>query len=417
MTSWLRFQLRADIIGIIFFAIQIIILTSNLERKKWYLWLNLLIWSNFHSGTVSIGIVVTLLLLLPTQEEFRKNGLRLLRSLSLYLLPLVLTPLGFHIFEVVEKNLGVNINPDLQPFQWNFLLPANGGLIYSLWLLSTLWVFWMGLKIHPSNTKDFFSNYGSKGKFYLVSLLLTGLCFFRIRTVPFAMIFLLPTLTYFLFTTLEANTTKNKILRCLLVLTTLGGLLPYQWTLQKELWGNGVSSTWFPIAAVKFIKKIEPQKQLLNFFNFGAYLIHELREYPVSIDGREIPFLKFEEEMHLAMRFTPTYELFLKKYNINLIMEALPQGELINKHKLFYPQSEWAMVYADALCVIYVRRISAHSEIIAKYEKHSLIEALQSSSPSSNINPSNKEAPDRRLPSPEEIKALLEKTQREIEHR
>jgi hypothetical protein len=419
LTSWLRFQLRGDLLSLILFLLLIttILANSNIDEKnkktdlircKLVLWGIIFIWAQFHTGTVVIGMAIISLLTLPEKEKFKHEGLKSLLPPALYFVPLILTPQTYHIFEIIQTNLGITNNPDLQPFQPAFLQPQNGGFIYSIWLSMTLitWYLLYQFKIEIPKA------YKSTSRFMFISVILTLFCFYRIRTVPYAIFFILPVFTLAIRHIFISSYTKQGhwLVLALAGIILWGGLFPYQVKVLSEPIGYGVSEKWFPIKGVEFLKKIKPQKQLLNFFNFGAYLVHELRELPVSIDGREIPFLAFEEEMKRAAKFTVEYERFLKKYQINVIMEAFPERDLIQKHQIFYPKKEWALVYADPLCVIYLRRIQAHTQMIEQYERQSLTESIK-------MHSNNTAGTSRgKIPTQTEINELIKKAKAQLEH-
>jgi len=131
------------------------------------------------------------------------------------------------------------------------------------------------------------------------------------------------------------------------------------------------------VHSVAFIKQLKPEKNLLNAFDFGGYLIAELPEYPVALDGWS-PVRDFLKEKSDASATPETYAAFLKKYQINTVLEEIPRGGynpqsgFIDTHDFFFPRTEWALVYFDAISVVYLRRIPAHAAAISQYEYHAI---------------------------------------------
>ncbi len=85
---------------------------------------------------------------------------------------------------------------------------------------------------------------------------------------------------------------------------------------------------------------------LLNADSFGGHLIAELPSLPVSMDGRATPYVKFQEEESAARRNTTSFDAFLRRWNINLVMEKIPgttyhaQAGFLDNSRLLLPASD-----------------------------------------------------------------------------
>lgn len=444
LMNWIRLQLRPDLFGFLFFSILValrfsstqnsIISPSNalptsssklLERcsffsskyKNHFSILILWLWANFHAGTVILGIFYFLVSLFfelfPNQniKENPESRKAFLKFLVLSLIAWFLTPIHFHILEVLFETTQVTTaNPDLQPFSLKFLSYSQGGWGYLF--LCIFLVFTLLYLVFTDFKKHSFKNaYDNKTFVSFIGLTFLILFLQKMRTVPYLTVSLLPLAPQILNSLFSSPKAKPRFilhsrewgLFALIIILWLR-ILPNQLTLAEPR-GTKVSETWFPVHSTQFIKQQLPQKNLYNFFNFGGYLIYYLPEYPVFYDGRETPFLKLDAERYLASRSPQSYSHFLKKYNINAIIESRPQEAIaINQFQKFYPSTDWARVFTDIASTVLVRRIPEHYKIIDQFE---------SSGAQLKGFSSNKQ----KLPSNEEIQKLLQQANEEIRRR
>lgn len=371
---WLRLQMRPDIFGIICFAGLLGVLhgvwTAKFKRS-WGLGI-IWLWANLHTGTVPLGIFVYGLYQFTSTHGFAEQLRQKILWSSAAALCWFATPLGHHILEVLFLNYQTPENPDLQPLTWKFFQFDNGGWSYMLWVPYTILGF-IGIARDDRMREPWGRFFGLAG-----GMIFTGLVFHRMRTIPYQVIFMLP----FVAAQLNAG---SRLIWGLRPLWSLGGaaaLLYFFWGVAMPVQvsqiavprGDSVSKTWNPVDAAEFLKKLKPQRELLNHYNFGGYLIGELPEYPVAIDGRELPFLKFEREMSHARQTPEDWGSFLTRHKINVVMEKTPEMQPLElktvreAYKHLYPAERWSLVYADTLAMIFLRRIPEHNHQIAQYE-------------------------------------------------
>lgn len=106
----------------------------------------------------------------------------------------------------------------------------------------------------------------------------------------------------------------------------------------------------YPCGAIEFIRKNKLTGNMLNFYNWGGYLIWHLREHPVFIDGR-VPGTEVHADYHRFAMLEEGWEKVLEDYKIDWI--------------LFYPSrtieesltksGKWKKIYADDIAVIFQR--------------------------------------------------------------
>ena len=139
--------------------------------------------------------------------------------------------------------------------------------------------------------------------------------------------------------------------------------------------GTAVSDTELPVQSVAFLRDSRPAGRLLNAFRFGGYLIGQLPEYRVAMDGRFVIFWPFMAEQDTARLDPSHYAEFLKRWGINAVLEVPPRM-LYDRAKDFfsdsyaalYPRGEWAQVFFDNASVVYLRRNPENQTIIGSHE-------------------------------------------------
>lgn len=116
-----------------------------------------------------------------------------------------------------------------------------------------------------------------------------------------------------------------------------------------------------PVDAVAFLKDEHPPGPLFNSYNWGGYIIWELPEYPVFVDGRTDLYDDAFLREYLSIVFTQDgWEKQLDSYDINLVLIE-PQSAL---GRMLGYQSEnrtaespgWKRVYGDESAVVFARR-------------------------------------------------------------
>lgn len=116
---------------------------------------------------------------------------------------------------------------------------------------------------------------------------------------------------------------------------------------------EGAQAESLPVEAVAFLKDERPPGPIFNSYNWGGYLIWELPEYPVFVDGRtdlyDDAFLREYLSIVLA---EDGWEEALDSHGINLVLIE-PQSAL---GKLLVGRPGWEQVYLDEMATIFVRK-------------------------------------------------------------
>lgn len=394
--SYFRLQMRPDLYATNFYALLLLLLASDLAPLwKRSLGLGLLVvWANFHAGTVPLGIFVYSAFVL-----FANGGDTPLSRRVLWIMgaasSLVATPIGFQIFSVLQDNVlrysyEATRNPDFQPFTTELLKLESGGWCFRIWLPYCALAFgaYLWLQSTPLRLPML---YRQRAFVWLVGAGLTLLTLNKIRTIHYQVVFLLPILAaaadaIFSF---EVN---PKIGRALAAFV---GVAAFFWlylvpNAMERAWPRGayVPDGEIPVRSVDFIRRAHPARNLLNAYDFGGYLVAELPEYPVSVDGRELPFLQAQEALRVAKSDPRLFGERLRALGINTVLELYPQTTynpstgFSDSYAALYPRDEWAPVYFDSVSVVLLRRIAENQATIAQNEYHYLWPGLPHSYPS-----------------------------------
>ena len=276
-----RLELRPDIFGILMFLVLNILWASSgkLKAKTLGSLGILVLWANFHSGTVPFGIVFSALAFLFSDEASSLSEAKKFLALFLFALTWICTPIGPHIFEVL-KSVAITYdwtligNPDHMPFHLSLLDPARGGPVFILWMLLSLLA---GVSL-AFKAKKLAGNLDGRTKFLALGFLFfTVMTFARIRSRPYAVIFLTPLLVDWIGSRLDQR--RMQIAAGVFCVFFWFYLLPTHMHGSPET-GYGMNEAKFPVRAAEFIASEKPAKGLYNYYDFGGYLVDRLRDYP-----------------------------------------------------------------------------------------------------------------------------------------
>lgn len=108
----------------------------------------------------------------------------------------------------------------------------------------------------------------------------------------------------------------------------------------------------YPIGAVKYIRENSVPGNMFNEYNWGGFLIWQLPEKKVFIDGRmpswRVDSFSIFEEFNNTVRYNEGWEKTLEKYNIGF---AVLYGNWLNDAA--FSKIGWKKVYSDNLASVY----------------------------------------------------------------
>jgi hypothetical protein len=153
-------------------------------------------------------------------------------------------------------------------------------------------------------------------------------------------------------------------------------LIPLWWVTiaQNPIYSVGIGEKpdKYPAKAVSFLEKTHPSGPMFNSLGFGGYLIWHLPDSKVFIDGR-LPLYGSEFYSlyrrahtdpdiwkHVEQTFGPTV----------VILEYLTDYARKERMPHLENNPAWALVFWDPVAKIYLKRVSANADLIARYEYH-----------------------------------------------
>jgi hypothetical protein len=114
---------------------------------------------------------------------------------------------------------------------------------------------------------------------------------------------------------------------------------------------EGAFKETFPVEAVAFIQAQQPQGRLFNSYNWGAYLLWELPEYPVFVDGRTDLYDDeiIDQWLHVV-RGEEGWQSTLDQWEVRLILLE-PGTPLVDQLEV----QGWELLYGDDVALVYSR--------------------------------------------------------------
>jgi tetratricopeptide (TPR) repeat protein len=162
----------------------------------------------------------------------------------------------------------------------------------------------------------------------------------------------------------------GNVLFTLLILLILVGAALYQRTGQ-HLWQR-MKLGWRPRMnserGSQFLKQHRGQGNVFNDFDIGGYLLWQ--QIPVFSDGRIAPYMKTQALQDQFKIYAGQLQL-LDKYQIDWIIlpysltGQVAQFEMFNKYLI--DSKNWALVFWDDACLIYVRNTGKYKDLIQRY--------------------------------------------------
>lgn len=347
------FGIRSQIPPFFFFNV-ILWLFSEIEKKPkaiFFLPLIMLFWANSH-GSVIIGLILFAFFLI--KEAFRQRKL-IFPLTMVFLFSAAITflnPFGMKVYENAWQHFAV-VDLSRLIAEW---VPATGNSF--LLILTTCFLLFFYFLADTKVENRIFA-------FFILPFAFLALK--ARRNIPFYFL-----LIFYLFFKAELTKIifplcqKRKILRNVLTGLTAMLFLFFGFLLQlpKTMEINSSrenycqkSSVEYPCEAIEFLKK-QPQKgNIFNRYEWGGFLIWQLPEYKIFVDGRMSAWLTRENkspyEIYLEiLQNQPGWQGILDNYKINWILIS-PGTFMDILLKEDAEKFSWQEVYRDKISVIY----------------------------------------------------------------
>ncbi len=355
------FGIRPQILSWLFTSLLVNFL---LIKRPWLTPVLFLIWANLH-GSFVFGLIIVALFTLLSKQYFRNIIILILSSLLT-----LINPYGYRLWTDIWMQLS-DYSYRFTIVEWMPILYRYDLAFIILVALSLLLIY----KYRPS--------------FKLFPLFLFSMLLFMSlnsqRYVPLWVVVTLPTIVQAL-QRLTKNLTDipfalsrfNQVYK--IITGVIIGLVLFQ--TGNFLWQQSrlTEDQYYPVQALQYLKQNPSSLNLFNPYQWGGYLIYELPERRVFIDGRMLSWRRqqsptnesayaYEEYLDFISGKTDTNE-FTDKYQIDQILWFAPLENnqtasfginSTNKNRFNDQLIEngWTVVYQDRLAVVYEKPVSA----------------------------------------------------------
>ena len=274
------------------------------KYKLWCLPLFMIIWANSHGG-FAVGFILWGVyivgelwrILILTKEKRKESSLispvDLKRCILLFLIGLAMVvavcinPYGWWMLVYPFKTVGIGV---LHDFIQEWQTPD----FHSISVQPFIWLLFLTLGVIGASRRrlaltDFLLVAGFG---YLGLMAGRNLALFSLVTSPVVVRHATP-LFQEIGTSLGIKFSipvptprwQSKLNLVILILLAIAVLFKVSMIYPEKV-NTKVFSDTLPVDAVKFIKEYRPQGKMFNSYNWGGYLLWELQEYPVFVDGR-----------------------------------------------------------------------------------------------------------------------------------
>jgi hypothetical protein len=335
----------------------------------------MLLWAQIHGGyLVGITYLLVYLIMIPFEEDLKKNRKVLIPIISISIILTYLNPthwdalkamLGFYkgetlLKETLEYYSPVKIIP--------FTMKNPGWLSYwaliGLSLIALISLFkkrsWSPLIILAGTAVASLISMRYTYFFAPVAVAIIPFSFnyqskFSIANLKFKM--------------LNDKFKMNLIIFALILAFTL--IFTYQRVDFKRLLKSDVLYGYFPEQAAEYIVSRKIPGPIFNDVNWGGYLIWRLwPEYRVFIDTRTLNVDVFRQYLNVMNDYDKEGRLVLSAYDIkSIITPAINPytGDIFPLVRGLYNDDEWILVYLDGVAMIFVRKSYYHTSLPKVY--------------------------------------------------
>jgi hypothetical protein len=358
--AFASFNLRPQMLGYLFLILTLIALErfrQGKQRSMWFLPVLFLVWINTHGSWV-IGLGVLLVFLASGLAEFRWGSIEARRwssveririevILLLSLAAIPLTPYGTRLAAypfTVASSLPLNVGNILewQPMPFNIL----GGKLFLALVLG----FFVGQMLSPL-----------KLRLWEAILFFGGIVMaclhvrFLLLFVPFAA----PVFAVVLARWLPPYDRKkdHPVLNAVLMAVAIAAMVRY---FPTRAGLDKIVAQSFPVRAVEYLRQHPVPGSMFNNYGYGGYLVGNLPEQKVFIDGRGDLYEDagvFGEYLELAQLKPAAFQV-LRAHHIQscLLDSKEPLAIVLEVHP------DWEKRYTDGVSALFVRRNPVYSQ-------------------------------------------------------
>jgi hypothetical protein len=358
--AFASFNLRPQMLGYLFLILTLIALERfrrGKQRSVWFLPALFLVWINTHGSWV-IGLGVLTVFLASGLVEFSGGSvearrwssverIRLEAILLLSLAAIPLTPYGTRLAAypfTVASSLPLNVGNILewQPMPFNIL----GGKLF----LALVLAFFVGQMLSPLRLRLW------EATLFFGGIVMACLHVrFLLLFVPFAA----PIFAVVLARWLPPYDRKkdHPVLNAILMAVAIVAMVRY---FPTRAGLDKIVAQSFPVRAVEYLRQHPVPGSMFNNYGYGGYLVGNLPEQKVFIDGRGDLYEDagvFGEYLELAQLKPAAFQV-LRAHNIQscLLDSKEPLAIVLEVHP------DWEKRYTDGVSALFVRRNPVYSQ-------------------------------------------------------
>ncbi|MCI0393940.1 MAG: hypothetical protein L0332_09975 [Chloroflexi bacterium] len=333
------------------------------QRAIWGLPLVVLLWVNVHGGfaiafilmvAYLFGEVGNQLLGLEDGIGWRRIG-RLALAIIVCLLVVPLNPNGVRMWAYPFQTAGIGVLQD-------FIAEWRSPNFHELYFQPFIWLLLAALAaLGLSGRQADFTDLTLVALFtYLTLLAARNIALFALVTAPVVVRYGTLALTGWRERVFRAQPPGGS--------QPLGGYLALNWLLLALVLlaalvrisqpisaaaNEAAQAESLPVAAVAYLRQVNPPGPLFNSYNWGGYVIWALPQYPVYVDGRtDLYGDDFLRDDYLAVILGQDgWQETLDEYGVNLLLIE-PETPLA---RLAAGEPGWRPVYEDEMAVVIVR--------------------------------------------------------------
>lgn len=383
-----RIMIRPHLLGNIYLVLFILILPKALSGrneesgpaaffKNPYLWLTaflFILWVNSHSSFAEAFAVLFIWIAAALVRRFflkdKNPDIKNALILTAFLLCLSLANPNF----IKVYSTFVPATKATEEFFSLFEVLPKSGILYIVIILSYLAVF-TGITVYYLIKKDFFRS------FLLFFFTLLGVYSVRFLGDLGIIAAVTAAPAAFNLTKYGENRSKFKALftGAFIVLLVTQSFLIYQF--HKPI-GIGLSEKDYPVHSALYLNQSDLDGNMFNPFEWGGYLIWELRKYPVYIDGRvQVYPDEFINDFRTKILQKPPAYFYeqCRLYGISfaVVPYASNIGNLVvnNYMEYLFDRSVWALVYFDNNSLVYIKRgFSPKNDAVIKRDEYAMLQ-------------------------------------------
>ncbi|MGA1825741.1 MAG: hypothetical protein ACMUIP_13885 [bacterium] len=384
-----RFLARNEIFVYIFIAAYFLILTEYKYRHAhWRVLIMLpviqIFWSNMH-GSFIVGLFIVAIFICSEALRLCRDRVQFKRLGPVCIVFLItlcvcmLNPYGYRLyfqpFKVVfsHSDFIKNIYEWKSPFESSVFMSYYAFRYYIIWMVLLVLSFIVNIKHF-----DLFHFFLSAFFFIMAFKMHRNITFFTIATCPIMALNFQQAGEDYLYLPPDQKARERigagvklviLILLILLVRVSYAHGYIFRKNFSKPI-GLGIASN-MPVKATEYIKENHIKGCCFNSYTYGTYLIfHCFPETRVIIDSRaeHVYSVEFYRRYNKALYDLDEFKSLLEEFSVEYILLKYRSQYLVAHWTYLHESSQWALVYYDDTCALYLRRLPEYAELIDRDE-------------------------------------------------